>query len=251
MEVMLFAGCVIDQYFPETAFNAVKILERVGCTVRVPGNSGCCGWPAWQNAQEEISRDIAGRCLAELSPERPVVTLSSDCSAMMHSYIPQLLHNGSAHHSAVSLHKRVHTFSQWVVLQAGGPLCPPRSGMTRLACHVSCCVQNDDIPQALPRLMGELGGFSCIEVPGFSVCCGYGSCKCGPLPPGSRSWTGNPTGLCMQPIYWQRDGRKGQRKQRSPVFSGTGIAHPGGSRFSENRLYARGCRAGRRCAVAG
>jgi len=174
MEVMLFAGCVIDQYFPETAFNAVKILERVGCTVRVPGNSGCCGWPAWQNAQEEISRDIAGRCLAELSPERPVVTLSSDCSAMMHSYIPQLLHNGSAHHSAVSLHKRVHTFSQWVVLQAGGPLCPPRIGMTRLACHVSCCVQNDDIPQALPRLMGELGGFSCIEVPGFSVCCGYG-----------------------------------------------------------------------------
>ncbi len=33
MNVQLFIPCFIDQLYPQTAFNMVKVLEKVGCTV--------------------------------------------------------------------------------------------------------------------------------------------------------------------------------------------------------------------------
>ena len=36
MTVELFIPCFIDQLFPETAFNTVKVLEKAGCEVVNP-----------------------------------------------------------------------------------------------------------------------------------------------------------------------------------------------------------------------
>jgi len=174
MEVILFVGCVVDQFFPETGFNAVKVLEQMGCTVRVPGAAACCGSPAWQHAQEEIAREVAGRCVSEISGEAPVVILSSDCSAMFTVHAPQLLHNGSAHHVVRALQKRIYTFSDWIDQHAQQLMGKVSGNAIRVACHVSCCVQHGGITQSLVSLLGNWGGFSCVDVPQFSVCCGYG-----------------------------------------------------------------------------
>jgi L-lactate dehydrogenase complex protein LldE len=174
MEVILFVGCVVDQFFPETGMNAVKVMERLGFTVRVPGAAGCCGSPAWQHGQEEIACEVASRCITELSGEIPIVVLSSDCRAMFGVHAPQLLHNGSAHHAVKTLQKRVFSFSSWVGQHAQTPMVKLVSNTSRVACHVSCCMQNEGIPQALTSLLTEWGGFTCVDVPQFSVCCGYG-----------------------------------------------------------------------------
>jgi L-lactate dehydrogenase complex protein LldE len=174
MEVILFVGCVVDQFFPETGFNAVKVLEKLGCTVRIPGAAGCCGSPAWQHGQEDTAREVASRCVTEIEGEAPVVVLSSDCSAMFMAHAPQLLHNGSAHHSVRALHKRVYTFSDWVDQHAQQPMGKVGGNTTRVACHVSCCVLYEKITQSLTSLLANWGGFSCVDVPQFSVCCGYG-----------------------------------------------------------------------------
>lgn len=174
MEVILFVGCVVDQFFPETGLNAIKVLERAGCTVRVPGAAGCCGSPAWQHGQEEIACEVAGKCMVELTGETPVVALSSDCAAMFTAYAPQLLHNGSAHHAVRALQKRVFTFSHWLVQHAQLPMIPVTNNTARVACHVSCCQQHEGIGQSLPSLINDWGSFTYVDVPQFSVCCGYG-----------------------------------------------------------------------------
>ena len=174
MEIILFVGCVVDQFFPETGMNAIKILERLGCTVRVPGAAGCCGAPAWQHGQEEIACEVASRCIAELSGEHPVVVLSSDCAAQFSVHAPLLLHNGSTHHAVRTLQKRVFTLSNWVSQHAQMPMVKNVGHTSRVACHVSCCLQNEGTTQSLVPLLSEWGGFSCVDIPLFSACCGYG-----------------------------------------------------------------------------
>jgi Fe-S oxidoreductase len=38
MNVQLFIPCFIDQLYPQVAFNMVKVLEKVGCTVKYNAN---------------------------------------------------------------------------------------------------------------------------------------------------------------------------------------------------------------------
>ena len=33
MTVQLFVPCFVDQLYPQTAFNMVKLLEKIGCDV--------------------------------------------------------------------------------------------------------------------------------------------------------------------------------------------------------------------------
>ena len=47
MDVQLFVPCFMDQLYPETAFNTVKVLEKAGCRVRYNENQTCCGQPAF------------------------------------------------------------------------------------------------------------------------------------------------------------------------------------------------------------
>jgi L-lactate dehydrogenase complex protein LldE len=38
MNVQLFIPCFVDQLFPASAFNMVKVLEKLGCTVHYKSN---------------------------------------------------------------------------------------------------------------------------------------------------------------------------------------------------------------------
>lgn len=47
MDVQIFIPCFMDQLYPNTAFNMVKVLERFGCNVTYNANQTCCGQPAY------------------------------------------------------------------------------------------------------------------------------------------------------------------------------------------------------------
>jgi Fe-S oxidoreductase len=47
MNVQLFIPCFVDQLYPNTAFNMIKVLEKAGCTVSYNTSQTCCGQPAF------------------------------------------------------------------------------------------------------------------------------------------------------------------------------------------------------------
>ena len=47
MKVQIFIPCFVDQLYPQTAFNMVKVLEKAGCEVQYNPNQTCCGQPAF------------------------------------------------------------------------------------------------------------------------------------------------------------------------------------------------------------
>ena len=67
MRVQLFIPCFVDQLFPTTAFNTIKVLEKAGCTVSYNPTQTCCGQPAFnagyrgavtKNSGTEVLRGI-------------------------------------------------------------------------------------------------------------------------------------------------------------------------------------------------
>ncbi len=47
LEVDIFIPCFIDQVYPETGFNMIKILEKAGVKVHYNTNQTCCGQMAF------------------------------------------------------------------------------------------------------------------------------------------------------------------------------------------------------------
>ena len=45
MKVQLFIPCFVDQLYPDTAFNMIRVLEKAGCTVAYNTAQTCCGQP--------------------------------------------------------------------------------------------------------------------------------------------------------------------------------------------------------------
>ncbi|HAH22405.1 MAG TPA: Fe-S oxidoreductase, partial [Prolixibacteraceae bacterium] len=47
MIVDLFIPCFIDQIYPDTAFNVVKLLRKAGLEVNYNPEQTCCGQPSF------------------------------------------------------------------------------------------------------------------------------------------------------------------------------------------------------------
>jgi L-lactate dehydrogenase complex protein LldE len=56
MNVSIFIPCFVDQLYPQTAFNMVKVLEKAGCKVSYNTNQTCCGQPAFNAGFWEESK---------------------------------------------------------------------------------------------------------------------------------------------------------------------------------------------------
>ena len=67
--VDIFIPCFIDQLYPETGLNMVKVLERVGCEVRYNPNQTCCGQPAYNAGFFDESCQVAHKFLDDFTAE--------------------------------------------------------------------------------------------------------------------------------------------------------------------------------------
>ena len=58
MKVQLFIPCFVDQLYPETAFNMVKVLEKAGAEVAYNEEQTCCGQPAFNAGFRDEAREV-------------------------------------------------------------------------------------------------------------------------------------------------------------------------------------------------
>ena len=65
MKVQLFIPCFIDQLYPQTAFNMVKVLEKACCDVQYNTNQTCCGQPAFNAGFWDEAKDVATKFIKD------------------------------------------------------------------------------------------------------------------------------------------------------------------------------------------
>ncbi len=172
MNVALFITCLTDNFYPRAGIAAVKVLERLGCTVSFPQAQTCCGQPMYNNGFHPEARDLARRMIAVFADAPYVVTPSASCAAMLRESYPHLLPGDP---SAAALAAKTYEFAEFLArilkpdLRALGASWPGAATY-----HPSChhrALGPDDHAQALMR---QIDGLTFIPLDKAEQCCGFG-----------------------------------------------------------------------------
>ena len=107
MKVQLFIPCFVDQLYPATAFNMVKVLEKLGCTVAYNSNQTCCGQPAFNAGFQDECKDVATKFLNDFSGTEYIVAPSASCAGFVRNYYGKIFDNSSVHNDVKGINKRL------------------------------------------------------------------------------------------------------------------------------------------------
>ncbi|MEW6469616.1 MAG: (Fe-S)-binding protein [Bacteroidota bacterium] len=174
MIVDIFIPCFIDQIFPQTGFNMVKILERVGCAVNYNTEQTCCGQPAFNAGYWDECKEVGEKFITEFQNERYIVSPSASCVGFVKNYYSKMFHNSVLHNECKSVQKNIYEFTDFMVnvlkiTDLGATL----KGVATY--HDSCAALREYGVKREPRqLLEKVRGLELREMKDTDVCCGFG-----------------------------------------------------------------------------
>ena len=174
MNVQIFIPCFVDQLYPDVAFSMVKVLEKVGCTVRYNPNQTCCGQPAFNAGFWGEAKDVCKKFMDDFSGSDYVVAPSASCVGFVRNYYSKLFDNSSLHNDVKELADRTFEFSEFLidvlkVEDVGASL------EGKATYHDSCAALREcHIKEAPRKLLSQVKGLEILEMNDVETCCGFG-----------------------------------------------------------------------------
>jgi L-lactate dehydrogenase complex protein LldE len=173
-EVDLFIPCYIDQVFPETGINMVKVLTRAGARVRYNDKQTCCGQMAFNSGFWEEAKAMGEKFILDFNNDRYVVGPSASCVGYIRNYFHILFHNSAYHIEYKHLIKRIFEFSDFMVNVLG---CTDVGAVfeASVTYHDSCAALREYGIREEPRkLLANVQGLALREMAHTDECCGFG-----------------------------------------------------------------------------
>lgn len=174
MTVQIFIPCFVDQLFPDTAFNMVKVLEKAGCTVTYNTAQTCCGQPAFNAGFWDDAKSVCTKFLKDFRGTDYIVAPSASCVGFVRNYYNKLFENSSLHHEVADVSARLFEFSEFLVKV----LKIENFGATlngKATYHDSCAGLRECRIKAEPRkLLSNVKGLEITEMKDVETCCGFG-----------------------------------------------------------------------------
>ena len=174
MNVQLFIPCFVDQLYPQTGFNMVKVLEKTGCTVTYNTKQTCCGQPAFNAGFWDEARSVCMKFVKDFAGDDYIVTPSASCAGFVKNYYARLLDNSSLHNEVKEISKRILEFSEFMVkvLQREDVGAVLNGNATY---HDSCAALREcRIKEEPRRLLSHVKGLRLTEMNDVETCCGFG-----------------------------------------------------------------------------
>jgi L-lactate dehydrogenase complex protein LldE len=174
MLVDIFIPCFIDQIYPQTGMNMVKILEKLGVDVHYNGNQTCCGQMAFNTGFWDEAKEMGAKFIRDFPNDRPVISPSASCSGMIKNYYPWLFHNTALHYEYKQMKKNMIEFTDFLV----NVLKTDEIGAEFnhvVTYHDSCAALREYGISEEPRaLLSKVKGLTLKEMKNNDVCCGFG-----------------------------------------------------------------------------
>jgi L-lactate dehydrogenase complex protein LldE len=174
MNVQIFIPCFVDQLYPETAFNMVKVLEKAGCTVSYNPSQTCCGQPAFNAGFWDDARVICNKFLRDFPPGEIIVAPSASCVGFVKNYYQKLFDNSSVHNEVKAIGQNIFEFSDFIVNKLG----IENVGATlkgKATYHDSCAgLRECGIKNEPRQLLTHVEGLEIVELNDVETCCGFG-----------------------------------------------------------------------------
>ncbi|MDB5252449.1 MAG: Fe-S oxidoreductase [Flaviaesturariibacter sp.] len=174
MNVQLFIPCFVDQLYPDTAFNMVKVLEKAGCSVSYNPAQTCCGQPAFNAGFLDDARAVCAKFLKDFNPDAIIVAPSASCVGFVRNYFAKLFDNSSLHHEATAIGKNCFEFTDFLVNKLGVTDVGARLD-GKGTYHDSCAALRECRIKTEPRtLLANVKGLEMSELADVETCCGFG-----------------------------------------------------------------------------
>ena len=175
MTADLFIPCFIDQLYPQTGWNVVKVLEKAGVQIEYNPRQTCCGQPTFNSGYWNASRKVAEKFIHDFPNDRPIVVPSASCAAYIRHHYPELFKDipemkqevDRVCNNVVELtdflvnHLKVENFGA--------------SFHHKITYHDACSALREyglkDEPR---RLLSHVEGLQLKELPENTTCCGFG-----------------------------------------------------------------------------
>jgi len=174
MKVQLFIPCFVDQLYPQTAFNMVKVLEKACCDVEYNTNQTCCGQPAYNAGFWEDAKKVATKFLKDFEGTDYIVAPSASCVGFVRNYYNTLFENSSLHNNVKDVSKRIFEFTEFLT----NVLRIENFGATlnaKATYHDSCAgLRECKIKEGPRKLLDKVKGLELIEMAENETCCGFG-----------------------------------------------------------------------------
>jgi L-lactate dehydrogenase complex protein LldE len=174
LKVALFIPCFIDQLYPSTAFNMVKVLEKAGCEVTYNPNQTCCGQPAFNAGFWDEARDVAKKFISDFEAETYIVAPSASCVGFVRNYYPKLFEHGVNHQKVKEIKTKIFEFSDFLT----EVLHQYDFGAVwngKVTYHDSCAALREcKIKEGPRKLLSHVQGLELIEMVDNETCCGFG-----------------------------------------------------------------------------
>jgi len=174
MLVDIFIPCFVDQLFPGTGMNMVKILEKLEVDVYYNNNQTCCGQMAFNSGFWDEAKEMATKFIHDFPNDRPIISPSASCAGMIRNYYSWLFHNTGLHYEYKQVKKNMYEFTDFIV----NILKITDIGATFediVTYHDSCAALREYGIKNEPRLLlGNVKGLVLREMKDNEVCCGFG-----------------------------------------------------------------------------
>jgi L-lactate dehydrogenase complex protein LldE len=174
MNVQLFIPCFVDQLYPDTAFNMIKVLEKAGCTVKYNTSQTCCGQPAFNAGFWNEAKAVCNKFLKDFDGTDYIVAPSASCVGFVRNYYTKLFDNSSVHHDVTDVGKRLFEFSEFMIkilkVEDVGAVLHGKATY-----HDSCAgLRECKIKTEPRRLLSRVKGLELSEMNDVETCCGFG-----------------------------------------------------------------------------
>jgi L-lactate dehydrogenase complex protein LldE len=175
MKVDVFIPCFIDQFYPETAFSFIKVLEKAGCEVQYNPEQTCCGQPSFNSGYWKETKSLAIKFLNDFKKADIVVAPSASCTGFVKNYYHKLFVEDADWLLKVEdLTPRIYEFTDFLV----NKLDKTDFGAEfnhRVTFHDSCAGLREYGIKDEPRvLLQNVKGLELIEMENLTTCCGFG-----------------------------------------------------------------------------
>jgi glycolate oxidase iron-sulfur subunit len=175
--IVYFVGCMTNFIYPEIGEAAVTLLKSLGCTIIIPKDQQCCGFPALSGGDLDTFRELAERNLAALENQQPdyIMTACASCGGAFHRMYPLVIGERFP-----DLAERFHALAEKavdasVLLQKLG-LTPDQGAnpLQEITYHDPCHLRSRGIVRQPRELLRAVPGLNLVEMKNADSCCGLG-----------------------------------------------------------------------------
>lgn len=174
MKIQLFIPCFVDQLYPQTAFNMIRVLEKAGCTVSYNPSQTCCGQPAFNAGFWDDARDVCTKFLKDFSAAETIVAPSASCVGFVKNYYSRLFDNSSLHNEVKAISQNIFELSDFLVNKLNIYEFGARLN-AKATYHDSCAgLRECGIKNEPRKLLANVSGLELTELNDVETCCGFG-----------------------------------------------------------------------------